>query len=167
MLEELDAELEFLAFQLTEASDFVVRCVAAITHDKDGRPTSKFLKDPKDQLHQAFAKCTATEQNSKRNLSADAKRRDGFQKRLKQYENALTISRNARGKGKKKQKPAGELLKFPVKQPAPEKKATGTWGKVKRFFGLAADVQTDFDNSRLLVEDHRGCHRTHPLDMMG
>jgi len=154
---QLQAHLHNL---LAEATDFQVRSIAAQLFDKDGKPRSSFLADPKGRLRQAFAKATATEKKSKRNLSADAKQRAGFDQRLKQYEKALQIARAATGvREKRARKPVadpGRILKFPEpKAPGrrPPAAAAVASGGGTTPFRLVASVQHALAGLRLLVED--------------
>jgi hypothetical protein len=170
-MSHLRAHLDALTEELLlEATDFQVRAVAAMCFDKDGKPNSKFMANPKGWLRQSFAKATATEKASKRDLSADAKRRDGFQKRLRQYEKALKIARSApSAKAKKARKPLpepGKILKFPVAR-RPTRRPTGPAAAAMAAgrgpdepppppttpFRLVASVQQTLEGLRLLLED--------------
>ena len=152
---KIDAHLFNL---LGEATDFQVRAVAAQLTDKTGKPTSRFLSDPKGQLRQAFAKATATEKKSKRNLSADAKKRAGFQQRLDQYEKVLKLARNAPSAAAKKarapMKDRGKILRFPTRPEAPGRRPDKPAAAqvAASPFRLVASVQHALAGLRLLVE---------------
>lgn len=144
---------------LAEATDFQVRSIAAQLTDKNGKPSSRFMANPRGALSQAFAKATATEKKSEKNLSADAKKRKGFQDRLKQYETLLKLARNSRKAKDKKAREVlpdrGKILRFPD-QKKPEGKPhrpAAAQGTGTTPFRLVASVQQTLEGLRLLVEN--------------
>jgi len=115
----------------TQATPFVIRCVAAQVFGKGkstrSKPNATFLNDPRGELNKYFARCVSMEKKGEgkgKTFSANALKRTGYAGRNKQYKAALAM---AREQTDQRRKAAGKNTYGPSKG----KKKT-SWGKGRK-----------------------------------